>query len=167
MIISNQKRMAAQILSKKEGRTVGIHRVWINPDYLDEVSTAVQKDDIRQLIEDGLIKARPIKGISKGRARKAAEQKAKGRRKGPGSRKGTRNSRDPKKNRWMRLIRAQRRVLKDLRGDETLTPSEYRYYYRKAKGGSYRSVSHMRTNMGLDGFKLGGDELWHFVKTKD
>ena len=71
MIISNQKRMAAQILSKKEGRTVGIHRVWINPDYLDEVSTAVQKDDIRQLIEDGLIKARPIKGISKGRARKA------------------------------------------------------------------------------------------------
>ena len=158
MIISNQKRMAAQILSKKEGRTVGIHRVWINPDYLDEVRTAVQKDDIRQLIEDGLIKARPIKGISKGRARKAAEQKAKGRRKGPGSRKGTRNSRDPKKNRWMRLIRAQRRVLKDLRGDETLTPSEYRYYYRKAKGGSYRSVSHMRTNMGLDGIKFGGDE---------
>ena len=158
MIISNQKRMAAQILSKKEGRTVGIHRVWINPDYLDEVSTAVQKDDIRQLIEDGLIKARPIKGISKGRARKAAEQKAKGRRKGPGSRKGTRNSRDPKKNRWMRLIRAQRRVLKDLRGDETLTPREYRYYYRKAKGGSYRSVSHMRTNMGLDGIKFGGDE---------
>ena len=158
MVISNQKRMAAQILSKKEGRTVGIHRVWINPDYLDEVSTAVQKDDIRQLIEDGLIKARPIKGISKGRARKAAEQKAKGRRKGPGSRKGTRNSRDPKKNRWMRLIRAQRRVLKDLRGDETLTPSEYRYYYRKAKGGSYRSVSHMRTNMGLDGIKFGGDE---------
>ena len=158
MIISNQKRMAAQILSKKEGRIVGIHRVWINPDYLDEVSTAVQKDDIRQLIEDGLIKARPIKGISKGRARKAAEQKAKGRRKGPGSRKGTRNSRDPKKNRWMRLIRAQRRVLKDLRGDETLTPSEYRYYYRKAKGGSYRSVSHMRTNMGLDGIKFGGDE---------
>jgi large subunit ribosomal protein L19e len=135
MMITNQKRMAAQILSKKEGRTVGVHRVWINPDYLDEVSTAVQKDDIRQLIEDGLIKAKPIKGISKGRARRAAAQKAKGRRKGPGSRKGTRNSRDPKKNRWMRLIRAQRRVLKDLRGDETLTPSEYRYYYRKAKGG--------------------------------
>jgi|TARA_B110000914_G_scaffold142245_1_gene124531 large subunit ribosomal protein L19e len=158
MMITNQKRMAAQILSKKEGRTVGVHRVWINPDYLDEVSTAVQKNDIRQLIEDGLIKAKPIKGISKGRARKAAAQKAKGRRKGPGSRKGTRNSRDPKKNRWMRLIRAQRRVLKDLRGDETLTPSEYRYYYRKAKGGSYRSVAHMRTNMGLDGIKLGGDE---------
>ena len=158
MIISNQKRMAAQILSKKEGREVGVHRVWINPDYLDEVSTAVQKDDIRQLIDEGLIKARPIKGTSRGRARNVAAQKAKGRRKGPGSRKGTRNSRDPKKNRWMRLIRAQRRVLKEMRGDETLTSSEYRYYYRKAKGGSYRSVAHMRTNMGLGGIKIGGDE---------
>ena len=158
MIISNQKRMAAQILSKKEGREVGVHRVWINPDYLDEVSTAVQKADIRQLIDEGLIKARPIKGTSRGRARNVAAQKAKGRRKGPGSRKGTKNSRDPKKNRWMRLIRAQRRVLKDMRAEETLTPSEYRYYYRKAKGGSYRSVTHMRTNMGLDGIKIGGDE---------
>ena len=158
MMITNQKRMAAHILSKKEGRTVGVHRVWVNPDYLEEVSSAVQKADIRQLIEDGLIKARPIKGISRGRARKAAEQKAKGRRKGPGSRKGSRNSRDPKKNRWMRLIRAQRRVLKDLRGNEPLTASQYRYYYRKAKGGSYRSIAHMRTNMGLDGIKIGGDE---------
>lgn len=157
-MISNQKRMAAHILSKKEGRIVGVHRVWINPDYLEEVSSAVQKADIRQLIEDGLIKAKPIKGISRGRARRAAAQKAKGRRKGQGSRKGSRNSRDPKKNRWMRLIRAQRRVLKDLRGDETLTPSEYRYYYRKAKGGSYRSIAHMQTNMGLDGIKFGGDE---------
>ena len=61
MIISNQKRMAAQILSNKEGREVGVHRVWINPDYLDEVSTAVQKAEIRQLIDEGLIKARPIK----------------------------------------------------------------------------------------------------------
>ena len=58
----------------------------------------------------------------------------------------------------MRLIRAQRRVLKEFRADETLTPSEYRYYYRKAKGGSYRSIAHMQTNMGLDGIKLGGDE---------
>ena len=157
MIISNQKRMAAQILSKKEGREVGVHRVWINPDYLDEVSTAVQKDDIRQLIDEGLIKARPIKGTSRGRARNAAAQKAKGRRKGPGSRKGTRNSRDPKKNRWMRLIRAQRRVLKEMRGDETLTSSEYRYYYRKAKGGSYRSVADMKRNMEIDGISFGGE----------
>ena len=58
-----------------------MHRVWIDPDYLDEVISAVQKDDVRRLIEDGVIKARPIKGTSRSRARKAAQQKAKGRRK--------------------------------------------------------------------------------------
>ena len=51
MMITNQRRMAAQILSQKEGRTVGAHRVWIHPDYLDEISSAVQKDDIRELIK--------------------------------------------------------------------------------------------------------------------
>ena len=39
MFISNQKRMAAAIFSKKEGRPVGIHRIWVNPDYLEEVPT--------------------------------------------------------------------------------------------------------------------------------
>ena len=78
MMITNQKRMAAQILSKKEGREVGIHRVWIHPDYLEEVTSAVQKDDVRQLIEEGIIKAKPIVGISRSRARKVAIQKAKG-----------------------------------------------------------------------------------------
>ena len=70
MIITNQRRMAAAILSQKEGRPVGVHRVWIDPDYLDEVISAVQKDDVRRLIEDGVIKARPIKGTSRSRARK-------------------------------------------------------------------------------------------------
>ena len=82
MQITNQRRMAASILSKREGRTVGVHRVWIHPDYIDQISSAVQKEDIRELIDEGVIKARPIKGTSRGRARKADIQRAKGRRVG-------------------------------------------------------------------------------------
>ena len=157
MMITNQKRMAAQILSKKEGREVGIHRVWIHPDYLEEVTSAVQKDDVRQLIEEGIIKAKPIVGISRSRARKAAMQKSKGRRKGQGSRKGTFNARAPKKERWMRIIRSQRKMLKEFREDATISSSKYRYYYRKAKGGSYRSVADMKRNMEIDGISFGGE----------
>ena len=157
MIITNQRRMAAAILSQKEGRPVGVHRVWIDPDYLDEVISAVQKDDVRRLIEDGVIKARPIKGTSRSRARKAAQQKAKGRRKGHGSRKGTANARNPKKHRWMKTIRAQRKALKEMRMDSTLTPSQYRLFYRKAKGGSYRSVAHLKSNIELEGIDIGGE----------
>ena len=57
----------------------------------------------------------------------------------------------------MRLIRSQRRELKEFREDGTLDRSQYRYYYRKAKGGSYRSIAHMKTNMELDGIEIGGE----------
>ena len=141
MQITNQKKMAAQILK------CGVNRVWVDPSYVDQISSAVQKSDIRELIEEGLIKARPIQGTSRVRARKLAEQRAKGRRRGHGSRKGS-----------ARTIRSQRRTLKGMREDGTLEASKYRYYYRKAKGGSYRSIAHMKANMEIDGIALGGDE---------
>jgi large subunit ribosomal protein L19e len=59
----------------------------------------------------------------------------------------------------MRTIRSQRRVLKELREDATIAPSQYRRYYLKAKGGSYRSIAHMRSQMALEGVSFkGGDE---------
>ena len=152
MQITNQKKMAAQLLK------CGVNRVWIDPHRVDQIATAVQKDDIREYIVEGWIRALPIQGISRSRARIIAKQKAKGRRKGHGKRSGTRNARDPRKNRWMRNIRAQRRTLKELRSDGTLEPSKYRYYYRKAKGGSYRSIAHMRTQMEIEGIQFAGGE---------
>tara|TARA_B100001996_G_scaffold97463_1_gene72969 strand:+ start:675 stop:1133 length:459 start_codon:yes stop_codon:yes gene_type:complete len=152
MQITNQKKMAAQILK------CGVNRIWVDPRYIDQVSGAVQKSDIRELIEEGLIKAKPVQGTSRVRARKLAEQRSKGRRKGHGSRKGSARARMPKKERWMRVIRSQRRTLKGMRDEGTLQASEYRYYYRKSKGGSYRSIAHMKSNMEVDGIKIGGDE---------
>ncbi len=158
MQLTNQKRLAAEILSRQLGEEVGINRVKVNDMYLEQVSSAVQKEDIRELIEMEIITAKPVQGTSRVRARKLKAQRAKGRRKGHGSRLGSANARDPKKNIWMRHIRAQRRVLKEMRGSGVLTPTQYRHYYRKAKGGSYRSVAHMQANMKLDGIEVGGDE---------
>ena len=105
MQITNQKRMAAQILK------CGVHRVWINPSYLDQVAQSVQKEDIREAIDNGWIKAKAIQGTSRVRAKKIKEQKMKGRRKGQGKRSGTANARNPRKQQWMSTIRAQRRTL--------------------------------------------------------
>ena len=58
MQITNQKKMAAQILK------CGVHRIWINPSYLDQVAQSVQKEDIREAIDSGWIKAKAIKGLS-------------------------------------------------------------------------------------------------------
>ena len=152
MQITNQKRLAARILK------CGVHRVWINPSYLDQIANSVQADDIREFIEEGWIKAKPIKGTSRVRARLRLAQKRKGRRKGHGTRAGTANARNPRKNRWMRTIRSQRRVLKAFRADGTIEPSQYRRYYLKAKGGSYRSIAHMRSQMSVEGVIFTGGE---------
>jgi len=144
--------MAAQLLK------CGVNRVWVHPSFVDQIAAAVQKDDIREFIEEGWIKARPIKGTSRVRARHIAIQKAKGRMKGQGKRKGSANSRNPRKQRWMKTIRSQRRSLIELRDDGTIESSQYRYYYRKAKGGSYRSIAHMRQQMNSDGVEFGGED---------
>ena len=152
MQITNQKKMAAQLLK------CGVNRVWINPSYLDQVAQSVQKEDIREAIDNGWIKAKAIQGTSRVRALKRQSQKQKGRRKPHGKRSGTSNARNPRKQQWMATIRAQRRTLKDLREDGSITRSQYRHYYLKAKGGSYRSISHLKTQMGLEGISIGGDE---------
>jgi len=152
MQITNQKKMAAQLLK------CGVNRVWVHPAFVDQVASAVQKSDIREYIEEGWIVAKPIQGTSRVRARHNALQRAKGRRKGHGKRKGSANSRNPRKQRWMKTIRSQRRTLAEMREQSTIDASQYRYYYRKAKGGSYRSIAHMHQQMGIDGIELGGDE---------
>ena len=59
MQITNQKRLAARLLK------CGVNRVWVNPDYVDQVASAVQTDDIREFIDEGWIRAKPVKGTSR------------------------------------------------------------------------------------------------------
>ncbi|MDD3398072.1 MAG: 50S ribosomal protein L19e [Candidatus Methanomethylophilaceae archaeon] len=145
MDLRNQKRMAASVLK------CGVNRVWIDPNRIDEVADCITRADIRTAVDSGSIKALPKNGISQGRTRYAAAQKEKGRRKGPGSRKGTTNARSPQKRRWIQTIRPLRDELKTLREDGTITPSVYRRYYMRAKGGMYRSRRNMRQHMAAEG----------------
>lgn len=75
MNLTTQKRLAASILK------VGLNRVWIDPERLEEVSMAITREGVKQLINDGAIKAKPQKGISSYRSKKIAEQKQKGKEK--------------------------------------------------------------------------------------
>lgn len=143
--LRNQRRMAAQLLK------CGVNRVWIDPDRTEEVAKAVTKDDIRVLINGKAILKNQIKGISSGRKKHIAKQKEKGRRQGSGRRKGRKYARLPRKERWMNTIRPLRRYLKELRDEEKIDKSVYRRYYRKAKGGEFRSRHHLETRLISDG----------------
>ncbi len=145
MDLRNQRRMAADVLK------CGENRIWIDPNSLEEVADCITRADIRTAVDSGIIKALPKKGISKGRARHAAEQKAKGRRKGHGSRKGTSNARLSDKGIWMGTIRALRDELKTLRDDGRITSTVYRKYYLRAKGGMYKSRRNMVSHLVSEG----------------
>ncbi len=64
MNLTTQKRLAADLLK------VGVNRVWIDPNNLEEVSRAITREGVNKLIQDGYIKARPKKGISSYRSKK-------------------------------------------------------------------------------------------------
>lgn len=145
--LRNQKRLAASILK------VGKGRVWIDPDRTEDVASAVTRADVRRLVTGGAIRAKPENAVSRGRTRKAQAQRAKGRRRGQGSRKGAKYARLPRKERWIRLIRPLRAELARLREEGKITATVYRDYYMRAKGGQFRSrahlLSHMRTESAL------------------
>lgn len=141
MDVKPQRAMAARILK------CGVNRVWISQDNLSDVSVALTRDDIKKLIADGFIRKKSIQGISRGRFREHLEQKRRGQRRGIGTRKGAKFSRVSKKHRWINKIRPQRRFLKALRDKELLQRNDYRKAYRQAKGGHFRSVAYLRSQL--------------------
>ena len=71
--------------------------------------------NIRKLIKDGFVLAKPQKVHSRARTNAWADAKRKGRHTGHGKRKGTKESRMPSKVLWMRRLRVLRRLLKKYR----------------------------------------------------
>jgi large subunit ribosomal protein L19e len=143
--LTNQRRLAAALLK------CGLGRVWIDPASESEIADAVTRADVRSAIKAGVIRRKPIQGTSRVRARQHAAEVAKGRHQGPGSRKGTPLARIPKKERWMKRIRAQRDMLRELRTTKKIPPKVYREFYRRAKGGMFRSRAHLLINLRLAG----------------
>jgi len=145
MDISNQKRMAAQVLD------CGRNRVCMNPNRLDDISEAVTRKDIRKLVASGAIFARQSTGQSRMRGLVRAAQKKKGRRRGPAHRRGGTNARFNTKLRWMMRIRPIRIRLRELRDNKTIDRTTYRKLYMQAKGGMFHNRSHLDTQLRLRG----------------
>ncbi|UXD21148.1 50S ribosomal protein L19 [Ignicoccus pacificus DSM 13166] len=134
-------RMAADILG------VGESRVWIDSKRLGELEEVVSKNDIRRLIDEGIIKVEPKKGNSRVRWKVRHEQRKKGRRRGYGKRKGKASARLDPKEAWMHRIRKIRRFLRYLRDHEVIDRRTYRELYRKAKGGEFESLRDLKTHL--------------------
>ncbi len=141
--ITSQRRIAASLLK------CGVNRVWFNPERISDIKNAISREDVRGLIGEGVIDDRQKVGVSRGRARARIAKRSYGHCKGPGRRKGAAGARNPSKRAWIQKIRAIRKTLVELRADGTLDPHSYRLLYRRAAGGQFRNVAHLKAHVEL------------------
>ncbi|MBS3167833.1 50S ribosomal protein L19e [Candidatus Woesearchaeota archaeon] len=147
MNLRSKKEMVARLLD------IGLGRVWFNPEKSNEIKEAVTKEDLRGLISNGVILVKPKRGISRSRIRKRIIQKRKGRRNGPGNKKGKETARLSRKQNWMNSIRAQRDLVSSLVTDQKISRETYRHLRVKSRGGFFRSRRHIK-------LYLTEHELW-------
>jgi large subunit ribosomal protein L19e len=143
MDLNKVKRIAASVLK------TAVKRVWLNPEESARISEAMTKEDVRELVQEGIIKKRKMESQSRARARKLLEKKARGRKRGRGKRKGTKKARIGKKKSWVKRVRAQRRTLRELKKKEPAAVKKIGYgrLYRMVKGNYFKGKEYLKAHI--------------------
>jgi len=129
--LRTQKQLAARVLG------IGKSRIHISPEHVEDVEGVITRDEVRKLIHEGAIAVTPVKGVSRGRARRVDLKRRQGLRQGAGSRAGKATSRASSKTMWEAHIRSIRRHLRSLRDRRSIQKRSYRRLYLLAKGGTF------------------------------
>jgi len=122
---------------------VGVNRIKISLENLDEIADAITRDNIRSLITANKIKIIPIRGISRGRSKAKKEQKNKRGTK-PGSKQGKKNARLNRKKKYMSKVRSLRYRLKVSKKHGDITNNVFWSMYKKIQGNRIRNNAHLR-----------------------
>ncbi len=139
MELKTQKRIAAKVLKCSPKKVV------FDSTQLAQIKEALTSADVKDLVNSNLIAKKTSNHASRVRARKIQKQKAKGLRKGAGSRKGTANARLNKKLVWMNAVRAQRDLIAELKANGKISVSTYRMMYGRVKGNYFRTKRHIKS----------------------
>ena len=135
-----KKRLVARVTG------VGVNRVRLDSDHLDDVADAITRQNIRSLITAKKITIKAIVGTSKGRSHTKKDQKNK-RGTTQGSKKGRKGARVGKKDVYVAKVRSLRRLLKIAKDRKELTNPEFWTLYKKIGGNTVRNKAHLRLLM--------------------
>jgi large subunit ribosomal protein L19e len=141
MSIKTVRRLAADLLKCGEGRIV------LNPTESKKIEEALTREDVRSLINSGVITRKQKRGVSRRKARERHAQKKKGRSRGHGVLRGKKYSRLSQKDAWMARVRAQRALLKKMLEEGKIEGNNYRTAYRMIKGGAFKGKAQLTTHL--------------------
>lgn len=125
----------------------GKSRIYIDPNYYDRVSTVISREEVKKLIEDGIIKIKQ----KKGQVYRYEKIKKRKERRGPGSRKGKRKK--IRKKEYMLRVRGLRKYLRELYDKGKIDSDTYRKLRSLIKAGAIKSKSRIRTYVESSGQK--------------
>lgn len=138
--MNNRKaRMVASRLLK-----VGESKIWIDPSRGARIAEAMTKEDLRQLIKEGVVKKRHGNEQSRGRARALIAKRRKGRKRGKGKRTGTKKARSGGKKVWIKNVRAQREMLRQIKQGGARLKRPAREIYLMIKGNYFRGKNYVK-----------------------
>lgn len=125
-----------ELASKITG--AGKSRIYIDPSYYERLSTVISREEVRKLIEDGIIKIKKKKGqtyrIEKIRKRRQ--------RRGPGGKKGKRKK--VRKEEYVKRVRGLRRFLRQLYEKGLIDSKNYRELRLMIKAGAIKSKARIK-----------------------
>ncbi len=134
-------RAKKRLVSRVTG--AGVHRIYFDPEHLEDISDAITRSDMRSLVTAGKILIKPIVGTSRGRARRKRLQRSKRGTKA-GSKHGRSGARIGKKQVYVKKVRALRHLLKVAKDRAEITNPEFWELYKKVGGNTVRNKAHLR-----------------------
>jgi len=151
MSVKLTKRAASSIM--RRGRSA----IKIAAGSEKNASEAITRSDVRELIKSGKIYAVKAKKNVSRYGKELNKKREQGRRRGKGSRKGTKKTRQGSK--YIKEIRAQRRILRLLKADKTIDNKAYKRFYALSKGGSFPTKLSLINHIRSKGFNISDEQV--------
>ncbi|MEM0149570.1 MAG: 50S ribosomal protein L19e [Candidatus Micrarchaeaceae archaeon] len=151
MGLKTTRRIAGALLKR------GVSSIRIKPSAVEDAKKALTKDDVRNLISKGDIYTIKEKHNMSIYSKILNKKRSKGRRRGRGRRKGTLKARAGLT--YKKKIRAQRRVLHALKGDNTIDNNTFKALYRLVKGGNFTSKVSLLNHIKAMGIEISSEKF--------
>jgi large subunit ribosomal protein L19e len=149
MTVKITRRIAAILMKRGESS------IRITAEGTKDASQVITRDDVRRLIKEGKVFALKKKENMSLYSKILKKKRMQGRKRGPGKKKGGKKVR--KSIEYSKKVRGQRRVLFQLKADNTITNEQFKSLYKLVRGGIFTSKASLLTNIAGRGIVIKED----------